>query len=177
MSNSLSLYDLGSEYQRLIPQLYDPETGEVNQEVDAQLNALSPTSEQKCIAVASWIENMKSEKAHIEHMKQQILRREQAYENEIIEKEEYLKKNMIRCGIKEIKCPYFKIKITYNPYSTKVFDKNIIPERFIKTKEVTKTNVSIDLMAIKEEVLRTGISVPGAVVQKKSNVVISVDKI
>jgi len=65
----LKPYKLGTEDQSLLSQLYDHETGEVNQEVDAQLNELSATTEKKCIAVASWIKGMEAEKKEIEFLR------------------------------------------------------------------------------------------------------------
>ena len=176
-NQSISLYHLGSEYQTLLPQLYDHETGEVNMDIDAQLNALAQTTEKKCIAVASWIESMKSEKKQIEFMKEQILKRESAYDKEINKATDYLDSNMKRCGIKEVKSPYFTIRIKNNPYSTDVFDESLLPERFMKTREIIKTETKPDKNMIKEEVLKTGEQVPGALVQQKTKLEIIVDKI
>jgi hypothetical protein len=176
-SQSLSLYHLGKEYQSLLSQLYDPETGEVNEQIDAELTALSPTIDNKCIAVASWIESMRSEKASIEFMKQQILKREAAYDKEINKALTYLDNNMKKFGIKEIKCPYFTIKIKTNPYSTDIEDESQIPERFMRTRVIEKTEIKPDKNAIKEEVLKTGVQIPGALVQQKTKLEILTDKI
>lgn len=173
----LSLYHLGSEYQNLLPRLYDHETGEIDAEVEAQLNALSLTTEKKCLAVASWIQGMEAEKKEIEHLKQQILRREAAYEKEINKAHTYLYDNMKRCGIKEVKSPYFTIKIKTNPYSTEILDQSLVPKQFIKTTTKTVTTESVDKNALKEEVLKTGMQIPGALVQQKTKLEISIDKL
>lgn len=176
-NQNVSLYKIGSEYQQLFSQLYDHETGEVNEEVDAQLSALADTAEKKCIAVASWAKKMEAEKKEIEFMKEQILRREAAYEKEINKVYDYLESNMNRCNIKEIKCAAFTIRRKLNPYSTEIINKELLPEKFIKKTEKVVVTESADKNAIKEEVLRTGIQVPGAIVQQKTKLEILVDKI
>lgn len=175
--SSANLYQLTTEYQKLLPNLYDQETGEVNEEVEAQLNALSLTSEKKFIAVASWIKSMEAEKKEIEFIKKQIEEREAAYDKEINKATNYLDHHMKRCNIKEIKCPLFTIKIKINPPSTEIFDLSQLPEKFIRTRKIEKVEKTGDKAAIKEEVIRTGIQVPGAYVQKKTKLEIITDKI
>lgn len=174
---SVSLYQLSSEYQSLIPQLYDYETGEINMEVQAQIDALSDTAENKCIAIASWIKKMESDKQQIVFMKEEILKREAAYDKEINKRLDYLKTNMEGCGITEVKCAYFTLRIKKNPYSTDISDASKIPEQFIRTKKIVKTEKTPDKNAIKEEFVKTGVQVPGAFVQKKTKLEILTDKI
>jgi hypothetical protein len=174
---NLSLYHIGNELQNLFAQLYDHETGEVNMEVDAQLSALSETAEKKCLAVASFIKKMEAEKREIEFFKQEIAQRESAYNKEIGKLTNYLESNMTRCGIKEIKSPFFSIKIKNNPYSTDIIDESLIPAEFMKTREIVKTETKPDKNAIKEQVLKTGVQIPGASVQQKTKLEILVDKI
>ena len=71
-----SLYHLTVETQRLLANLYDHETGEVNPEVHDQLNALLPATNDKCIAVAGYIKDMELDMAKLETMKQEIERRQ-----------------------------------------------------------------------------------------------------
>lgn len=174
---NISLWQIKTEYQSLLSQLYDHETGEVNMEVDAQISALSDSAENKCIAIASWIKNMESEKKQIEYMKEEILRREAAYEKEIDKRLEYLKSNMEGCKITEIKCPYFTLRIKKNPYSTDILDQKLVPQKFIRKTEKVVVNESADKNAIKEEVLKTGVQVPGASVHQKTKLQILTDEI
>lgn len=173
----MNLYQIGTEYQKLLSQLYNPETGEVDTEIDAQLNALSPTAEEKCLAVAKWIKHIESEKKQIEFMKEELLRREAVFDKEIEQKFNYLKMNMERCKIDKITCPYFTIRIKTNPWSTDILDESQIPENFMRTKEIVKTERKPDKNAIKEEVLKTGVQIPGASVQQKRKLEILTDKI
>jgi len=172
-----SLWEMKNEYQMLMSQLYDPETGEVNQEVDAQITALSGNAENKCISVASWIKHIQSEKKQIEFMKEEILKREKAYEKEIEKNMGYLKRNMDDFGISEIKCPYFTLRIKTNPYSTDVFDESQVPKKFMRSREIVKIETKPDKNAIKEEVLKTGVQIPGASVQQIRKLEILTDKL
>jgi hypothetical protein len=176
-TQNLSLYKIASEYQSLFNQLYDPETGEINMEIQAQIDALEPSAEKKCIAVTKWINNMRSDKREIEFLKAEILKREAAYEKEINKWENYLRSNMERLQITEVKCPLFTIRLKKNPYSTDIFDESLIPEKFMRTREIVKTEVKADKNAIKEEVLKTGVQIPGASVQQKTKLEILTDKI
>lgn len=174
---SLSLWEIKSEYQSLVSQLYDYETGEINVEVDAQLSALSGSAETKCIALSQWITNLEAEKKQIEYMKDQVLLREAAYNREISKRLNYLEDNMKSMGLKEIKCPYFTLRIKANPYSTEITDQSALPERFIKRTEKVVVTESPDKNAIKEEVLKTGAQIPGANVYQKTKLEISITKL
>jgi len=65
-TQNLSLWQIGTEHQKLLSQLYNHETGEVDMDVQAQLDALEPSAEKKCIAITSWIRKMEADKAELE---------------------------------------------------------------------------------------------------------------
>lgn len=172
-----SLWEIKSEYMKLVSSLYNQETGEVDEQVDKQLTELAGNAENKCIAIMSWVKSLESEKKQIEFMKQEILDREQAYNNEITRQLKYIERNMLDMGIKEIASPYFKLQIVTDPYSTDVHDESQLPEKFMRTKEIVKTERKPDKIAIKAEVLKTGVQVPGATVAQKKKLKIVMDKI
>ena len=120
---------------------------------------------------------MESDKREIDFLKEQIAARETAYIKEINRLQDYLKINMERCKIKEINCPYFTIKLKINPPSTDILDESQIPEQYMRTREIVKTEIKPDKNAIKEEVLKTGVQIPGAFVTQKTQVKISIDKL
>lgn len=173
----ISLYKIANEYQSLLNHLYDHETGEINQAIQEKIDELEPSAEKKCIAVASYIKKMESEKREIDFLKNELAAREKSYEKEINRLHDYLKYNMERCKIKEINCPYFTIKLKINPPSTDILDESIIPEEYMRKKEIIKTEIKPDKIAIKENVLKTGIQIPGAIVSQKTQVKISIDKL
>lgn len=174
---SLSLYSISVEYQRLLPMLFDYETGEIDMEIQAQIDALGESSEKKCIAFASWIKKLELDRLQIETMKEEIIKREFAFNKEITKCHDYLKRNMEQCGMTEVKSPFFTLKIKKNPYSTDIIDETKIPERFFNTREIIKIERKPDKNAIKEEVLKTGVQVPGVIVQQKTKLEILTDKI
>jgi hypothetical protein len=69
------------------------------------------------------------------------------------------------------------LKIKNNPYSTNIVDENKIPERFMRTRIIEKKEIKPDKNAIKEEVLKTGIQIEGAIVEQKTKLEILTDKI
>jgi hypothetical protein len=172
-NQNLSLWQLGNKHQELFSQLYDPETGEVNMEIQAQIDALEPSSEKKCIAIQHWIEKLESEDRELDALMQRVKERKAVYAKEIERMNNYLFNGMKRAGIKEIKCPYFKLRIKTNPFSTDILEPLLIPDKYIRRTEKVVVSETPDKNAIKEEVLRTGIQVPGAYVHQKEKLEIS----
>jgi hypothetical protein len=177
MNNAISLYKIADHYKNLYDQLYNFDTGEVNHEVEAQLDALLPNLENKCVAVAQWIKKLEAEQRELLHMKNEIKEREEAYNKQIASMQDYLKFNMEKNNINKITCPYFTLSIKKNPYSTEILDEFKIPAEYMQTKEVVRVEVKPDKTAIKEEVLKTGVQVPGAYVSQKTKLEICIDKI
>lgn len=173
----LSLYQLTNEYESLLAKLYDYETGEINPEMEERLNALAPTSEKKFISVASWVKKMESEKLQLEHFEQEVIQRKAAYDKQIEWFNNYLKNNMERQRITEINCPYFKLRIKTNPYSTDVYDQSQLPPEFINIKVTEKIEYNSNKNAIKEQFIKTGIQVPGSYVSQKTKLEIIINKI
>ncbi len=175
--NNLSLYQLTHEHSLLLSQLYDHETGEVNQEIEEKLTSSSRSVQDKCLSVASYIQHLESEKAKLDHFKKQLAEREDAYDDKIERMHRYLKSNMEYADIERVECPFFTIRIKTNPYSTDIIDESIIPKELINYKIIEKVEAKPDKNAIKEQVLKTGIQVPGAYVSKKTVLKIDIGKI
>lgn len=171
----LSLWQLTNEHQKLLSELYDHETGEINEIVQAKLDLLEPTVEKKCIAVSKYIRKMESDEKELDRLIEEIENRKNSYKKEINKYKNYLEYNMQKQNIKEVKCPYFTIRLRKNPYSTEIVNKEIIPKEFIK-KEI-KIEESINKTLIKEEVLKTGVQVPGAYVSQKNKLEILTSKV
>jgi hypothetical protein len=177
MSN-LSLYELANEHQRLFQESFDPETGEVNEQAMARLDALVPDINQKCINTTKWIENLELERAAIETARKELLarlkKREEALENQIIRWENYMHENMERCGITKISCPQFVISRQKNNPSVvnpETMDGNLDPAFIPEKYKEYRTSVYIDKDAIKED-LKAGVVVPGACLKQTMRLVI-----
>lgn len=172
---NLSLYQIGNEYQQLLDQLYDWETGEVNQEIQARIDALEPMGEKKAIAISSFIKNMEAASKEIEDARKLMAKRQERIDKQVASLKNYLMFNMKRCNITEISCPYFKIKIKKNPYSTEVFDESQVPDEY-KCK-VIKEVITVAKNKVKEDFVNNGVIVPGTKVERKEKLEISLDKI
>lgn len=176
-TKELTLWQLTNEHQKLLNELYDYETGEVNEIVQAKLNASFPTIEKKCIGVAQWIKKLESDKKELENLSFEIERRQAAYDIAIEKFKRDILTGMQNTGISKITCPYFTLKIRKNPYSTEIVDEGAIPDKFMKKREIVRVEVKPDKSAIKDEVIKTGVQVPGAIVVKKDKLEIEVDRI
>lgn len=153
----MSLYEIANEYQEVLNNTFDPETGEINANAIEFLELMKLSVQEKSIAVASYIKNLDAEREAINQAKKNMAEREQRLEKRTDYLTQYLQSNMERCGISEIKSPLFVIKLKKCPFSTDIFDEDIIPDSYKKTKEV----VSIDRAKLREEML-AGVVIPGA---------------
>jgi len=176
-SKNLSLWKLTNEHQKLLSELYDYETGEVNEIVQAKLDLLEPDINKKCIAVSGYIRKIESEQRELESLLIEVESRMKAYEKEREKYRNYLQSNMEKQGINKIECPYFTVRIKKNPYFTDIINEELIPHEFMREREIVRVEVKPDKNAIKEEVLRTGEQVPGAYVSQKNKLEITTSKI
>lgn len=153
----MNLYEIANQYQEILSKTFDDETGEVNENAIALLEIAKDSMNEKGIAIASFIKNIEAERNAIEEAKKAMAERESRLDKRVDYLTNYLQSNMERCGITEIKSPYFGIKLKKCPLSVDVQDENIIPNDYKKVKEI----VSIDKLKIKEEIL-AGVVIPGA---------------
>jgi Siphovirus Gp157 len=158
----MQLYKIANEYEEVLAKLFDEETGEVNENAVAILEITQDAAKEKSIAIASYIKNLDVERKAIEEAKKEMIKREARLDKEVDYLNNYIKINMERCGISEIKSPYFVIKLKKCPIFPDIVDENSIPDNYKKIKQV----VTIDKLKLREEML-AGVIVPGA--QLKQN--------
>lgn len=161
----MKLYEIANEYQNILEQSFNEETGEVNENALSKLDEISVQLHEKGIAVASYIKNIDAERKAIEEAKKAMAEREGKLNKEIDYLTQYLQNNMEKCGISEIKSPYFVIKLKKCPYSTDIIDESLIPDEYRKVKAV----VSIDKVKLKEEML-AGVVVPGVALKQNNRI-------
>ena len=152
----MKLFEIANEYQSVLSEIYDPETGEFNAIAFEKLDNVIDDVKNKSIAVASYIQNLSAEKEAIANAKKAMAEREARLESRASFLTAYLQSNMERCGINEISCAYFAIKLKKCPVSVDIVNESLLPPEYKKTKEV----ISIDKMKIKEE-LQAGVIIPG----------------
>jgi len=157
----MRLFEIASEYQNLLEQTFDSETGEVNEQALARLDEISVDLKEKGIAIASYIKNIEAEEKAIDAAIDNM----EARRNQLTKKTKslvnYLQSNMERCSISEISCPYFAVKLKKCPVSVEVLDENAISDEYKKS----KVTISIDKIKIKEEIL-SGVVVEGAALKQ-----------
>ena len=146
--HSLKLYEITEAYEQLFSELFDPETGEINPEKQAALQALEEVGERKIIATASYIKNLEAEAEAIAKAKEAMSKREKRFKAEMEWFEDYLKFNMDKQGIKKITCPYFEISLSQSQAVDEV-DMDALPEKFKRVKLEVSPNKKDILAALK----------------------------
>jgi hypothetical protein len=161
----MKLFEIATEYQHLINDLYD-EDGNENPEAVIKLEENQLALEKKAIAIASWIKNMELEaaslkgiKKQIDEAKQNVLDREKRLTNIIDRWEGYIKDNMEMRGIKEIKCPYFILKLLNKAPSVEIYNEDEITDDYLV---ITKRPDKIKML----EHMKEGILIDGARLKK-----------
>lgn len=158
----MRLYEIADQYQYLLNDLYDYETGVVNETALARLNELTDTMEDKAINITRLFKELEASAEAIEKERQAMQKREKALKNQVESLKEYLRSNMERCEIKKIECPQFVISLQKNPVKLEIFNAELIPAEY----EVVTH--SLDEAKIKDE-LKNGVVIPGArLVQRQS---------
>jgi len=157
----MKLFEIATQYESILSNTFDQETGVINEDALVKLDELTVTFEDKSIAVASYIKNLDAERKAIEEAKKAMAERESRLDRRVTYLTSYLQSNMERCGITEINCPYFAIKLKKCPVSVDVIDENSIPETYKKSKML----VSVDKVKLKEEML-AGVIVQGAALKQ-----------
>lgn len=157
----MKLFEIANEYQSILSETFDMDTGEINELALSKLDELKSDIKEKGIAVASYIKNIDAERKAIEDAKKAMAEREARLNNRVNYLTTYLQSNMERCGINEISCPYFVVKLKKCPLSVDVIDENVIPDDYKKSKQV----ISVDKIKLKEEIL-AGVVIPGAALKQ-----------
>lgn len=160
---ALSLYEMSDQYQFLVNDLYDPETGVVNETTLDKLNALTDSMENKAINITRFYKSLEATRDAIKNEKDKMAAREKAFTSQVDRLKEYLLSNMQRCEIKKIECPQFVIVLQNNPTAVEILNQEQIPNEYDK-----QPKREIDLTRIKDD-LKNGVVIPGVrLVQRQS---------
>jgi hypothetical protein len=152
----MNLYQINSEYEQILNQLYDDD-GMINENAMVQLEQNELVMEKKAIAIACYIKNMDAEREAIEQAKKAMAEREKRFKKRIEYLEDYLLSGMEKRGINHISCAYFDIKLKKCPPSVDIIDEDLLPEEYKRVKIETLP----DKIKIKEE-MQMGVVIPGA---------------
>ncbi len=161
---AMRLYEIADQYQFLLSDLYDEETGEISEKTIAKLQELGDSLETKCINITRIFKQIDAEREAIEKERKAMAAREKALKNQVDRLKDYLLSNMERCEIKKIECPQFVISLQKNPLSVEAYDTSLIPE------EYKKITVTYDLQKIKEDITKNGVVIDGVRLVQSSHI-------
>lgn len=161
--HNVKLYEIADQYQYLMNDLYDYETGAVNEMALEKLNELTDTMEKKAINITRIFKELEASADAIEKERKAMQVRENALKNQIKRLKEYLLSNMERCEIKKIECPQFSITLQKNPISVEILNESEIPSDYNRVK------TEIDISKIKED-LQNGVYIPGVRLTQKHSI-------
>ncbi len=158
----MELYKITTEFKEALDNSFNPETGEVDETSLVRLQEIKESLHEKCIAVASYIENLEAEKNAIAEAKKNMADREKKYKSRVDWLKSYLLENMQRAEIKKVTCPYFDITLAKNPPAVEVFDEEAVPTKYERVK------IEKDVQKIRDDLL-AGVIIPGArLIQRQS---------
>lgn len=152
----MTLYQISDEYKFLLDDLYNHDTGEIDENVMARLNNLADSAQDKCINITKVFKEFEKEYKAVEEERKRMAKREKAFKNQIDRLKNYLKTNMEACDITKIECPQFVISLQKNPPSVEPYDKSVIPD------EYKKITVEYDIQKMKYDMMTNGVVIPGA---------------
>lgn len=150
------LYKIADEYREAFENLMD-EDGVMDDMALQKLDSIADSIEKKGISVAHFMKNLDADLEAVKAERDRLDKKYKSLQQKALWINGYLKGNMERCGITQIACPYFTIKIKKSPPAVEIFDRDSIPEDYLKTEVVVKEN-----KAKMREDLKNGTEIPGA---------------
>ncbi len=155
---TVALYPLAGQYQQLLETLadgdFDLQTIEDTIEASGIKDDIAVKAQGiECVArtLEQYSPYRRSEIARLQALDAADLKKAQALRD-------YLKTNMIACGIDKIESPLFKLRLQNNPPAVEIFEPGLVPADFMKQPEPPPP--APDKTAIKAA-LRAGIDVQG----------------
>ncbi len=156
------LYEIAQEYKLMAEELFEAE--EITPEMIERFNQASGDIKQKAINCASFIKNMEAEYECIKNAMKDMDKRGERLAKKAQRLRDYLANNLQSADIKEVKTPYFDIKVKLNNPGVSIMDENVIPSLYFKETMVKR----IDKLAIKEDIQLRGMIIPGACLERKT---------
>jgi Gp157 protein len=153
------LYKIAHEYKSLMDQIL--ECDELTEEHLAEIKNAEGAINDKAIAIGTIINNLDAEALGIQEGLKNMEQRFSRVMKKITGLKDYLKTNLEQCNIKEVKSPYFDIKIRNNPPSVIVCEESMIPPQYFCETLMRRLN-----KAILAQDLKNNIEIPGAYLAK-----------
>lgn len=134
----MQLYKLSEQYQEAFNTLGAMvEDGQLPAEaMNDTLEALGGELQEKAKNVGAWIKNLEADAKALKEAEQELSARRKTIESRVKWALEYLHRNMEQCGITEIECQLYAIKLAKNPPAVQITGD--VPEQYV-TRKVTET--------------------------------------
>ena len=153
---SESLYELSDSLQRAILHHVDPDTGELDEAFEAELDKLEGDFREKCVQTALYVKGLQTEAAAVNAMASAIADqavKEKARSEVLLRQSErllaYLDNYLRKQGLTEIKDPRARIHYRMNPETCEVITPSLVPEEFRLDPKPPEPSKTLLLAALK----------------------------
>lgn len=153
------LYKIAEDHQQIMKAI--DEGAFTAEEMADTLEGAVGTFEEKAQSVLAYAENLKSDIDQIDQAIKRLQGRKKAINNQHEAMRDYLKHNMQRTGITNIKCPLFNITLAKGRDVVIIDDASLIPSEFVKVEVVETPDKKALLSALKD-----GDDIPGCHLEK-----------
>lgn len=157
----MKLFEIATHYQSLMQEIMDCD--ELSREQLNAIESINDSLEDKAKAVGAFIKNMEADYKSINEAIDAMKKRSATLENKVECMKEYLKSNLERCNIKEVKSPWFDIKIKLNPESVIVNDEDLIPNEYFKETLLRKLDKGLISQGLKNNIM-----IPGVMLERRT---------
>lgn len=163
---AMTLYEIADRYQEALNRLADPNLP--SDAVADTLEGLAGELSAKAWHVAALVLNLEGEAELIRHAEERMARRRRALERRAASLQDYLKEQLQRLDLRELRSPEFMIRVKANPPRLVIDDEERLPAAFKQVEIVLR----VDRTAVRAA-LESGASVPGARLEQGTHVEIA----
>lgn len=158
----MQLREITGQYLELCNMASDPDSELTQDSIADTLEAIGGAFNDKAIAVTHVISEMESDIDKIDSEIDRLQKRKSVIKNRNDSIKDYLKNNMMKLDITNIKCPLFSITLAKGRDVVSVYDEESIPSEYL----TVKTSITPDKRAIMKALKGNPDSVDGATLTK-----------
>ena len=159
----MRLFEITAKYQSLMDEMANCD--ELTLEQLQAMESVDDSLQEKAKAVGAFIKNMEADYLAIQDAIKTMEERSRKINTKIENLKDYLKSNLEACDIKEVKSPYFDIRIKINPAAVVVQDEALVPEQYFKEKVMR----SLDKTLLSQE-LKNNVLIPGVMLERRTRI-------
>lgn len=144
-----SLFEISGKFKEMlaVQESYeDDDDTSLQEALNTTLESIGLSFNDKVIDCVKYIKNLEAQSDAIKKASDDMLKRRAHLDKRVASFKAYVLNNMQATQIKQVECEYFKVSLKKNPTSVRVIDESIVPEQFMRVKEV----IEVDKVAIKQ---------------------------